>query len=223
MSSVVSCGAVHAALIIRFQRVFQIFSHRRRKRTNNIHLGEKGIVTGICEIHLNRRQINAVDVPQNTIAVPGTDLVVRFVNHGSPIHLTLKAINASLFTDFYHENIYVPNDKDFIIPVREYAPSGEFCLQVIVGYGTKCAETLISVLRSEVEECFTESPDLPGLDDGKRGVNLLSPGGILPVALTVGLSLLLYSLWCAEGEMVYNYIAYVLLLLGVIAAWFSNR
>ncbi|WP_218185082.1 hypothetical protein [Methanogenium cariaci] len=49
----------------------------------------------ICEIHLNRRQINAVDAPPKTIVEPGTDLVVRFVNHGSSIHLTLKAINAS--------------------------------------------------------------------------------------------------------------------------------
>ncbi|WFN34063.1 hypothetical protein L1S32_09435 [Methanogenium sp. S4BF] len=180
-------------------------------------------MTGICEIHLNRRQINAVDIPQKTIVEPGTDLVVRFVNHGSPIHLTLKAINASSFTDFFHANIYVPDTEDFIIPIREYAPSGDFSLEVIVGYGTKRAETPIEVLRPEVEERFTESPDLPDPDDGRRGANPLSAGGILPVALTIGLSLLLYSLWFMEGETVYNYIAYVLLFLGVIAAWFSNR
>lgn len=180
-------------------------------------------MTGICEIHLNRRQINAVDVPQTTTVDPGTDLVVRFVNHGSPIHLTLKAINASSFTDFFHANIYIPDAEDFIIPIREYAPSGEFSLQVIVGYGTKRAETAITVQRPEIEETFTESPDLPDLNGGRGGAHPLSPGGILPVALTIALSLLLYTLWFMEGEIVYNYIAYILLFLGVIAAWFSNR
>ena len=180
-------------------------------------------MAGSCEIHLNRRQINAVDAPEKTTVVPGNDLVVRFVNHGPPIHLTLKAINASSFTDFFHANIYVPDTEDFLIPIREYAPSGDFSLQVIVGYGTKSEETTIEVLRPEVEEKFTESPDLPDLDGERDGAGPLSSGGILPVALTIGLSLLLYILWFIEGEILYNYIAYILLFLGVIAAWFSNR
>ena len=180
-------------------------------------------MAGICEIHLNRRQINAVDIPQTTTVVPGTNLTVRFINHGSPIHLTLKAINASSFSDFFHANIYVPDTEEFTIPIREYAPSGEFSLQVIVGYGTKIEETAVEVLRPEVEETFTESPDLPDLDDERGGLGPLQQGGILPVALTIGLSLLLYILWLMEGEIIYNYIAYVLLILGVIAAWFSNR
>ncbi|KAF1078678.1 hypothetical protein [Methanogenium sp. MK-MG] len=180
-------------------------------------------MTGICEIHLNRRQINAVDAPQKTIVEPGTDLVVRFVNHGSSIHLTLKAINASPFTDFFHANIYVPDTEEFYIPIREYAHSGEFSLQVIVGYGTRSEETVIEVLRPDVEETFTDSPDLPEPDDDRRGAGHFSPGGILPVAVTIGLSLLLYSLWLMEGNIIYNYIAYTLLFLGVLAAWFSNR
>lgn len=180
-------------------------------------------VAGICEIHLNRRQINAIEVPAKTTVVPGNDLTVRFVNHGPPIHLTLKAVNATSFTDFFHANIYVPDTEDFPIPIREYAPSGAFSLEVIVGYGTKREETHIDVLRPEVEETFTESPDLPDLDGDRDGAGPLSPGGILPVGLTIGLSLLLYLLWFMEGETLYNYIAYVLLFLGVIAAWFSNR
>lgn len=176
---------------------------------------------GICEIHLNRRLINAVDAPLKTIVDPGTNLIVRFVNHGSPIHLTLKAINASSFTEFFHANIYVPDTEEFPIPIREYAPSGEFSLQVIVGYGTKSEETLIEVVRPEQVETFTDSPDLP--DPDRNGAGLFSIGSILPVVVTLGLSLLLYTLWFTEGDVIYNYIAYVLLLLGVIAAWFSNR
>ncbi len=176
---------------------------------------------GICEIHLNRRQINAVDAPLKTIVEPGTNLIVRFVNHGSPIHLTLKAINASAFSEFFHANIYVPDTEEFYVPIREYAPSGEFSLQVIVGYGTKSEETLIEVVRPEVVETFSDTPDLPDLDRG--GMGSLSIGSLLPVVVTICLSLLLYILWFMEGEIIYNYIAYVLVLLGVIAAWFSNR
>jgi len=176
---------------------------------------------GICEIHLNRRLINAVDAPLKTIVDPGTNLIVRFVNHGSPIHLTLKAINASSFTEFFHANIYVPDTEEFPIPIREYAPSGEFSLQVIVGYGTKSEETLIEVVRPELVETFTDTPDLP--DPDRNAAGLFSIGSILPVVVTIGLSLLLYILWFTEGDVIYNYIAYVLLLLGVIAACFSNR
>ena len=180
-------------------------------------------MANICEIHLNRRQINAVDAPQKTIVDPGTNLIVRFINHGSPIHLTLKAINASSFADFFHANIYVPDTEEFSIPIREYAPSGEFSLQVIVGYGTKTEETLIEVVRPYVDESFTDSPDLPDLDDNRGAVSPFSIGNILPVGVTIGLSLLLYILWFMEGKIIYNYIAFVLLFLGVIAAWFSNR
>ncbi len=180
-------------------------------------------MAGICEIHLNRRQINAVDAPQKTIVDPGTNLIIRFINHGSPIHLTLKAINASSFADFFHANIYVPDSEEFSIPIREYAPSGEFFLQVIVGYGTKCEETLIEVVRPDVEETFTDSPDLPDPDDGRGGMSSFSIGNILPVVVTIGLSLLLYILWFIEESIVYNYSAFVLLFLGVIVAWFSNR
>ena len=178
---------------------------------------------GICDIHLNRRKINAVDVPLKTVVMAGEDLTIRFFNHGSSIHLTLKAINASSFTDFYHANIYVPETAQFTIPIGEYAPSGEFSLQVIFGYGTKSEETEIEVLRPEVEETFTKSPNFPEMDTGRHGAAPASLGSVLPVALTIGLSLLLYILWFKEGEIIYNYIAYVLLFLGVIAAWFSNR
>ncbi len=127
------------------------------------------------------------------------------------------------FTEFYHANIYVPDTEDFSIPIRDYAPSGEFSLQVIVGYGTRSEEAVIEVVRPDVEETFTDSPDLPELDDGRRAVGHFSPGAVLPVAVTIGLSLLLYGLWLMEGEIIYNFIAYVLLFLGVIVAWFSNR
>lgn len=74
-----------------------------------------------------------------------------------------------------------------------------------------------------MDETFTDSPDLPDLDDGRGGHSSFSIGNIIPVFVTIGLSLLLYILWFMEGKIIYNYIAFVLLFLGVIAAWFSNR
>jgi hypothetical protein len=55
----------------------------------------------MSEIHLNRRGINTIEVPDVVEAMPGSDLALRLVNHGSPLHITLASANSSTFTGFF--------------------------------------------------------------------------------------------------------------------------
>ena len=86
------------------------------------------------EIHLNRRGINSIEVPEEVETAPGSDLTLHIINHGSPLHITLASTNSSIFTDFFHENLYVVGDAEFTIPIREGAYPGVFSVEVISGY-----------------------------------------------------------------------------------------
>ena len=58
-----------------------------------------GPVVGGYEIYLNRTGINSIDIPREKIlAEPGAGLVLKFLNRGAPIHITITSANASIFT-----------------------------------------------------------------------------------------------------------------------------
>ncbi|HDQ08280.1 MAG TPA: hypothetical protein ENN44_05825 [Methanoculleus sp.] len=175
-----------------------------------------------CTIHLNNRHINSVEVPKITRVAAGENLYIKFINHGAPTHLTLRALNGNNYTDFFHANIYVPDFQKIKIPIKEFAPEGSFVIQVIVGYGMHAEDCTIDVIRPSAPEEFSASPDLPDLDrpDRDRTVPVMQ---LLPLVLTMALSLFLYALWLSTETAIYNYVAYVLMILGVTAAWSSRR
>ena len=63
------------------------------------------------EIHLNRRGINSIEVPEEVETAPGSDLVLQIINHGSPIHISIASANSSPFTDFFHENLFSGSEE----------------------------------------------------------------------------------------------------------------
>jgi hypothetical protein len=103
------------------------------------------MIPPMSEIHLNRRGINFIEVPEEVEATPGSDLTLHIINHGSPLHITLASTNSSIFTDFFHENLYVVGDAEFTIPIREGAYPGVFSVEVISGYGARRAEFRVVV------------------------------------------------------------------------------
>ena len=80
----------------------------------------------MTEIFLNRRGINSIEVPDEVEVAPGSDLLLRIVNLGSPLHITLASQNSSTFTGFFHENLYVNGPEEFIIPILEIVFPGTF-------------------------------------------------------------------------------------------------
>ena len=74
----------------------------------------------IVEVYLNRSGINSIEVPrENARAEIGTTLSLKFLNRGAPIHITATASNAGMFTDFFHENLYVVDETLLPIPIRK--------------------------------------------------------------------------------------------------------
>ncbi|MDD2474164.1 MAG: hypothetical protein PHR49_09290 [Methanoculleus sp.] len=173
----------------------------------------------MSEIHLNRRGINAIEVPGEVEATPGSDLVLWIVNHGSPLHITLASGDSSAFTDFYHENLYVDEDVEFRIPIRENACPGVFSVEVITGYGTRRAEFRVAVRERAAPEPepveMAPTAVAPAISREWRP--------FAPVLVIGAVALALYGLWSVYRVDLLNAAAFAALLLGVILAWLRQR
>ncbi|MDV2481069.1 hypothetical protein F8E02_03400 [Methanoculleus sp. Wushi-C6] len=174
----------------------------------------------MSEIHLNRRGINAIEVPQEVEAAVGSDLPLRIVNHGSPLHITLASSDSSPFSGFFHENIYVDEIEEFRIPIREDAYPGIFNVEVIAGYGAKKAQFRVVVRERAAAEPVPEEsgpagPALPAI-----ALPPLPPAGVLAA---VAAGLILYGLWLVYRVDLLNAAAFAALLVGVVLAWSRQR
>jgi len=111
-------------------------------------------------VNLNKRQINSIDVPKNAEVFVGEDLILKLKNHGSPLHVTISTVNARRFTLFLHENIYLKEDMEFRIPVLSTAPTGNFQVDIITGYGIVKETFKVTVRDKELEipEVLDEIP-----------------------------------------------------------------
>ncbi len=168
----------------------------------------------MLEIHLNRRGINFIELPEEVETTPGSDLILRIINHGSPTHISLASKNSSVFTDFFHETLYVVGDEEFIIPIREGAYPGVFSVEVISGYGARRAEFLVVVReRATPEPEPAEVP--PAVSSGWRSS--------APVILLSAAALALYGLWVVYRIDLLNAASFAVLFLGVILAWLRQR
>ncbi len=173
----------------------------------------------MSEIHLNRRGINSIEVPEKVETTPGSDLVFHIVNHGSPLHITLASTNSSPFTDFFHENLYVVGGEEVTIPIREDAYPGVFSVAVISGYGAKKVEFRVIVREraAPAPEPVVIAPVAPVRDTSYGW------GSLGPVLLSCAAALVLYGLWLVYRIDSLNAAAFVALLLGVILAWLRQR
>ncbi|MCT8336025.1 hypothetical protein FKB36_00560 [Methanoculleus sp. Afa-1] len=173
----------------------------------------------MTEIFLNRRGINSIEVPDEVEVEPGSDLLLRIVNLGSPLHITLASQNSSAFTGFFHENLYVNGPEEFIIPIRENVYPGTFTVEVIAGYGARKAEFLVVVREPPAPECeCAEGPAAPAPTPRS-----LRWGAFIPALLLIAAALVLYGLWLAYRVDLLNAAAFAALLLGVILAWLRQR
>lgn len=173
----------------------------------------------MSEIHLNRRGINAIEVPGEVEAAPGSDLSLRIVNHGSPLHISLATANSAAFTGFIHENLYVGVDAEFHIPIREDAPPGVFSVEVIAGYGARRAAFRVVVR----ERAAPEPEPEPASTTAPFQTVSLPWRPYVPVLALGAAALVLYGLWLAYRIDLLNAAAFAVLLIGVILAWLRQR
>lgn len=166
-----------------------------------------------CEIHLNKRGINSIELPAQAQAEAGKSLVLSFNNHGHPLHVSLSAVNAARFTPFVHENLFVQGQTEFQIPILEDAKEGAFSLEVVTGYGRTSCEMKVLVRRplpEKVEEKVVEKPAGLRIPWMKAG----------PIAL----GLILYGASLVSGPAlgILKDLAFLVLLAGLLIPWLQQ-
>ena len=164
-----------------------------------------------CEIHLNRKAINSIELPAQAQVEAGTSLVLTFNNHGHPLHVSLSAMNPARFTSFTHENLFVQGEKEYEIPILADAEEGVFTLEVVTGYGRTKAEMKVFV-RKPLPEAPAEKP-------------VEKPAGIrIPWAKAgpVVLGILLYVVSFLPGLGILKDLAFLVLLAALLLPWLQQ-
>jgi hypothetical protein len=165
-----------------------------------------------CEIHLNRRGINSIELPAQAQAEAGKSLVLSFNNHGHPLHVSLSALNSARFTSFTHENLFIQGETEYGIPLLEDAAEGAFSLEVVTGYGRTRAEMKVLV-RKPIPEKVEEKPEE-------------KPAGIQVPWMRVGpvaLGLILYGASLFSGIGILKDLAFLVLLAVLLLPWLQQQ
>ena len=165
-----------------------------------------------CEIHLNRKAINSIELPAQVMTEAGKDLVLSFNNHGHPLHVSLSAVNSARYTSFAHENLFIQGETEFPIPILEDAAEGAFTLEVVTGYGRTRAEMQVIVRRP--------IPELVEAKEEEKPPGLAIPWlKVAPVAL----GLLLYGASFLPGMALLKDLAFFVLLAGLLLPWLQKQ
>ncbi|MDR3101945.1 MAG: hypothetical protein LBU24_01715 [Methanocalculaceae archaeon] len=181
----------------------------------------------IVEIQLNRLGINSLELSTDAVDVSaGTALHIRFVNYGPPTHATLRC-EASAYTDFTYENLYIEGEAELEIKIWEGVGSGSFDMQIITGYGMRREAFTINVLKSCPAKAsdpviFLEKPILRE-SEKRRGSNAgkAAVTAVMPIITAAVIIALWKSLSLNADELVAAIIVYLLMLAGIILAWHS--
>jgi len=170
---------------------------------------------GEYEVHLNRSGINSIDIPREKITTQsGGSLRIRFLNRGAPIHITITSSNAGMYTDFFHENLYVVDESVLTIPIRKENPGGVFDLEIISGYGVM--KTLMQVhvvqpqiIRPSIQEEYPLRPVAHG-----------RPHFLM---IMMGIALLLYCVWLYTAIEFLNIASFIILIVGALYTWYRQQ
>ncbi|MDR0439254.1 MAG: hypothetical protein LBH02_03430 [Methanocalculaceae archaeon] len=179
----------------------------------------------IVEIQLNRLGINSLELSTNVVDVSaGTSLHILFVNRGSPTHATLRC-EASAYTDFTYENIYVEGELELEIKMKVDAGAGCFDMQIITGYGMRREAFTVNLLKP----CPIPAPDsfiVPNesIVDPKKtfvsGETVMI--FIIPIVTAIIIVLWQFGYLNIDGYAM-TIIVYLVMLVGVIIAWHSAQ
>lgn len=167
---------------------------------------------GAYDVLLNRSSINSIDLPREKVTVEiGSLLTLHFQNRGAPIHITASSSNASMYTDFFHENMYIVDESVLAIPINKDSREGFFDLDFIAGYGavkTRLRVHIIPVQRSRptVQEEFPLQP--------------VARGRPHLLMVMMGIALVLYCTWLSTSIEIFNIASFICLIVGALYTWY---
>jgi hypothetical protein len=167
------------------------------------------------EVYLNRSGINSIDLPREKIvAETGRNLRIRFLNRGAPIHITVTTSNAGMYSDFFHENMYIVDDSLLTIPVRKESQEGLFDLEIISGYGVMKAHLPVMVIRPV--SLTTPAPEEFPLQPVARGRPHL-------LMIMMGIALIMYCTWLYTNIEFLNIASFITLIIGALYTWYRQQ
>jgi hypothetical protein len=167
------------------------------------------------EIYLNRSGINTIDLPREKIqAVTGNNLRVKFINRGAPIHITITSANASMYTGFYHENMYVVDESELTIPIYSDIQEGFFNLEIIAGYGGMKTTIMVGIIHPPLKKpiILEETPVQP-----------VARGRPHILMVMMGIALILYTSWLYTSIELLNVASFIMLIVGALYIWYRQR
>ncbi|MEA2033874.1 MAG: hypothetical protein U9N40_00030 [Euryarchaeota archaeon] len=174
-----------------------------------------------CEVNINRRGINSVDVVPSIEVAPGDDLVLKLINHGSAIHLTLSSSNSMKYTDFFHDNLYLPDIVEYRIPILDIAPAGSFSVDIITGYGVnKKSLNVVVVMPEETFVSTDEEFEPETKPKNKSGEESEFPWLIAVILIIASLG---FGANIVYQNIYLNIATFVFLVAGVIVGWLYQR
>jgi len=119
-----------------------------------------------------------------------------------------------MYTDFFHENLYVVDESVLTIPIRKENPGGVFDLEIISGYGVM--KTLMQVhvvqpqiIRPSIQEEYPLRPVAHG-----------RPHFLM---IMMGIALLLYCVWLYTAIEFLNIASFIILIVGALYTWYRQQ
>jgi len=168
------------------------------------------------EFYLNRLGINLIEIPRENIwAEIGGTLRLIFINRGAPTHLTISSPNAAMFTDFFHENMYIVDETVLTIPIRKDCQEGFFILEIITGYGGIKTSLRVDVIPGVViqKSSAKEEPPLQPVAHGRPHLMMVM----------MGIALILYSAFLYTKNEFLNTAAFIILIVGALYTWYRQQ
>jgi len=168
------------------------------------------------EFYLNRLGINFIEVPKEKIwAEIGGTLKIIFKNRGAPTHITISSPNSEMFTDFFHENMYVVDETVLIIPLRKDCQEGFFELEITTGYGGIKTSVRVDVVQQATTQKKAVKEEFPLQPVAHGRPNLLM--------IVMGIALILYSASLYTKIEFLNTASFIILIVGVLYTWYRQQ
>ena len=167
------------------------------------------------EIHLNGSGINSIELPPGNAHVEcGKMLRVRFMNRGAPVHITASTSNAGMFSDFFHENMYVIDEVTLGIQTKKDCSPGFFDIDILAGYGASKAtlRVEVNVRPTRGEEVQKKEPPVQPVAHGRPHLLMIA----------MGIGLVLYSTWYYTKIEALNILAFIVLIVGALFVWYRQ-
>ena len=167
----------------------------------------------MTEIHLNRSGINTIEVPHRMRMWSAGAPLDPVQNRGAPIHITATTSNAGMFTDFFHENMYVIDDVVLGIPLRKECAPGFFDIDIIAGYGAMKAALKVEVIVKPTRGELTLEKEPPIQPEVRQAAPPDGGDGNRPCPVQ---HLVLYQ----TGN--FNLAAFIALIVGALFVWYRQ-